>query len=56
MEQSEKIKHRVIEKLQHEFEVIPEWLEPEEWKDIPEFEYHFPNGKEEYLDTIKIKN
>jgi len=56
MEQSEKIKHRVIDKLQHEFDDIPEWLEPEEWKDIPEFEYHFPKGKEEYLDTIKMKN
>lgn len=56
MQQSEEIKRRVIEKLQNEFEDISEWLEPEEWKDIPEFENHFPTGKEEYLDTIKIKN
>jgi hypothetical protein len=56
MDQSRDIKNRIYHKLESEFGNMPEWLEPEEWQDIPEF---IPGSSEEgvrFLDPIKKHN
>ena len=53
--QSDEIRQQVLDKLRNEFDDVPDWLEPEEWKDIPEYGTPLDeSGKEiKYLDVIK---
>ncbi len=53
--QSEEIRQHVLERLRSEFEHVPDWMEPEEWQDIPEYGVPLtdPGTEIRYLDVIK---